>query len=123
MKISIKKQPSLISISYKNGEYSNNLFCSNLILIKSDPKRIEFDFESIIRSKAMQNSKDDLNYLLEHYNDLETIQFQDHTIFKAIAKYFTQNETFKLEILSKNNIELAASMKIESDEELIITIL
>jgi hypothetical protein len=123
MKISIKKQPSYLSIRYTNGEYSNNLYCSNLNLLKALAiKTLEFDFEGVKKGKILSNSKDDLEYLNDNILQLDLIQFNDATVFKKLSKSIGQNESVKIVIKCNKPIELISKIEFNAGNEVTIKI-
>jgi len=116
MKSSIKSGSTILTIFYKNGEFSNNLFCSNLWVNKIPGINvIEFDFNSVIKTRGESNSKDDLEYLFNNYTELDIIQFSDSTVFRKLSKYFHQSEPIKIKINGARVIELLTEIEFIED--------
>jgi hypothetical protein len=92
MNISLRKGSSLFSIDYVDGDFSNNLYCSNSRYIDDNEKVIQLDFHIIINSRSMTNSKDDLDDLKMKVDLISTIYFTDSQITNILFKKLKQKE-------------------------------
>ena len=112
MNTSIKKGITHIRISYKNGDFSNNLYCSEIVLISGETNSLEMNFKDILKSRIKTNSNYDLNDLKSNFNSLERISFNDATISKKLIKKLKQNEEINVRLIIEKSYNLIAHIKL-----------
>jgi len=117
MNISLRKGTTNISVSYKGGGFSNNLYCSNTKFSNDKMKILELDFHSIVKAQIKTNSNDDLNDLKRDLNDLELISFSDKLITEKLIKRLKQNEKILMRFIADEVFEIEMRIKFISNEE------
>ncbi|MBP1637319.1 MAG: hypothetical protein H6Q18_108 [Bacteroidetes bacterium] len=123
MNTSIKKEITHIRISYKDGDYSNNLYCSEIVLINGETNSLEMNFKNILKSRIMANSNYDLNNLRNNFDSLEKICFNDATISKILIKKLKQNEEINVRLIIDKTYNLISQIIFISKEEFILKII
>ena len=117
MRFSIKKGTTNISISYINGDYSNTLYCSDVVFIKGETNTLSMNFQNIIKSRIKTNSNDDLDDLIKNINGLERIQIFDSTVTKSLLKKLKQNEEITLCLIIDKAYNLHSKIVFKSVDE------
>lgn len=117
MVLSLKKGVTYINVNYIDGDFSSNLYCSNVKYIDGSVKTIELDFHKILRSKTGANSKDDLNDFTTRIDFVDSICFTDKTIKKYLLNRLKQTEHVLVRILSYKMIDIAMTIKFKNDDE------
>ncbi len=123
MNTSIKKGITHIRISYKNGDFSNNLYCSEIVLISGETNSLEMNFKDILKSKIKTDSYDDLNNLISNFDSLDKISFNDETISKILIKKLKQNEEINVRLIIEKSYNLISHIIFKSKEEFILKII
>jgi hypothetical protein len=122
MKTSIKKGITQISISYKNGDFSNNLYCEEIVLISGETNSLEMNFKHILKSRIKTNSNDDLNDLISNLDSIEEIYISDSTTSKRLIKKLKQNEEINVKLIVEKTYNLIFHIVFKRDDEFILKI-
>ncbi|QZT36675.1 hypothetical protein K5X82_15705 [Halosquirtibacter xylanolyticus] len=108
MNFSLKKTTVRLSISYKGGSGTDNLFCNNVKAILDSKKTIEIDFHNIMNSAHLESSFEDLKELIKFRNEIDFIRFNDAYLTKKVCQRVIkkQGEEIILRIKAKKFYEL-----------------
>lgn len=117
MILSLKKGVSYINVNYIDGDFSGNLYCSDIKYIDGQVKTIELDFHKILNSTTGVNSKDDLNDLTTRIDFVDSICFSDDTIKKKLWGRLKQKEKLLVRIISERTIEIEMKIEFKNDDE------
>lgn len=104
----IKKGKVLISITYLNGDYTNNLYCREIHLREDKERETE---TVVISLEIIEQSfnKDDFGDLIDSIDILETISLDDNYTYNGIRAFFNQKASrlslrHQLELTLKGNL-------------------
>jgi len=100
MKQSLRKSTSGISVTYSNGNYTNNLVGAEFELDESESRiclNINLDGNLRVRNKAV-NCYDDACELAECHTILKAVQIDEEQIIKGLIKAHQRNPSAHLEL-------------------------
>ncbi|WP_298363632.1 hypothetical protein [uncultured Lutibacter sp.] len=117
MNITLRKGTTYISILYKDGDFSNNLYCSNIKYLNEKENILELDFLKITNARIKTDSNDDLERLEKKVENLENISFSDKLITEKLLKRLNQNEDILVRFISKNIFETKMKIIFESNQD------
>lgn len=100
MKRIIRKTSFGVSVTYKNGNFSNNLNGKNAtILVENNVLYFTIDLSPNLRVKnKAANCFYDINELADDHLLLDTLQIDDDGILKGLAKVWKNNQNANLQL-------------------------
>ena len=117
MNISLRKGTSYLSLNYQDGDFSNNLYCSDSRYIDDKEKILLLDFYQITHSRTKTNSNDDLDDLRRKVDLLESIHFSDSVITEKLLRKIKQNEEILVRFISDSVFETKMKIVFKNKEE------
>lgn len=123
MNTSIKKGITHINISYTDGDFSHNLYCTEMVLINGVPNSLEMNFKNNLNSRYQTNSNADLVDLISNMASLDEINIQNLTITKKIIKKLKQNEEIIVSLIIDKTYNLISHIVFKSKDEFTLKII